>query len=181
MGRPRTEPPDRRSLREINGRRDLSAVTTMSEVLFYHLEKQSLDEVLPGLIERTLARSWRALIRTESAERAQALDNLLWTWNEESFLPHAQRGDGDPTNQPVLITMEEGNLNRAEVLFLVGGTMPESWQGVMAQFARIVVLFDGRDASALSGARAAWTDARQSGHDATYWRQSAGGRWEKQA
>jgi DNA polymerase-3 subunit chi len=153
----------------------------MSEVLFYHLEKQSLDEVLPGLVERTLARSWRALIRAESAERAQALDNLLWTWSEESFLPHAQLGDGDPAKQPVLITVEEGNPNRADVLFLAGGTVPQSWQGETAEFARIVVLFDGRDALALSGARAAWTDARQSGHDATYWRQSAGGRWEKQA
>jgi DNA polymerase-3 subunit chi len=150
----------------------------MSEVLFYHLEKQSLDDVLPGLIERTLARGWRALIRAESAERAQALDNLLWTWSEESFLPHAQLGDGDPTRQPVLIAVEEGNPNRADVLFLVGGRMPQSWNGETADFARIVVLFDGRDSNALSGARTAWTAARQSGHDATYWRQSAGGRWE---
>ncbi len=153
----------------------------MSEVFFYHLEKQSLDDVLPGLIERTLARGWRALIRAESAERAQALDNLLWTWSEESFLPHAQLGDGVPANQPVLIAVEEGNPNRADVLFLVGGTVPQSWQGEPADFARLVVLFDGRDESALSGARAAWSAARQCGHDTTYWQQSAGGRWEKQA
>lgn len=152
----------------------------MSEVLFYHLEKQSLDEILPGLVERTLARGWRALIRAESAERAQAIDNLLWTWNDESFLPHAQPGEGDASKQPVLIAVEEGNANRADVLFLVGGTVPRSWQEETSDFARIVVLFDGRDASALSGVRAAWTDARQSGHDVTYWRQSAGGRWEKQ-
>jgi DNA polymerase III subunit chi len=153
----------------------------MSEVLFYHLEKQSLDDVLPGLIERTLARSWRALIRAESAERAQALDNLLWTWSEESFLPHAQLGDGDPMKQPVLIAVEEGNPNCADVLFLVGGRVPQSWDGETARFTRIVVLFDGRDEQALSGARAAWTIARQNGHETTYWRQSAGGRWEKQA
>jgi DNA polymerase III subunit chi len=153
----------------------------MSEVLFYHLEKKSLDEVLPGLVERSLARNWRALIRTESADRAQALDNLLWTWSEESFLPHAQAGDGDPLKQPVLIAVEEGNLNGADVLFLVGGRMPQSWDGETANFTRIVVVFDGRDEQALAGARAAWTMARQSGHETTYWRQSAGGRWEKQA
>jgi DNA polymerase-3 subunit chi len=153
----------------------------MSEVLFYHLEKQSLDDVLPGLVERTLARGWRALIRTESAERAQALDNLLWTWSDESFLPHAQMGDGDSAKQPVLIAVEEGNPNRAEVLFLVGGRVPRSWDGETADFTRIVVLFDGRDEQALSGARGAWTVARQSGHETTYWRQSGGGRWEKQA
>ncbi|HEX3666751.1 MAG TPA: DNA polymerase III subunit chi [Rhizomicrobium sp.] len=153
----------------------------MSEVLFYHLEKQSLDDVLPGLVERSLAKGWRVLIRTESGERAQAVDNLLWTCGEDNFLPHAQLGDGDAKGQPVLIAMEEGNLNGADVLFLVGGTVPRAWQGETADFARIVVLFDGRDAAALSDARMAWTTARQSGHEVTYWRQSGSGRWEKQA
>ena len=153
----------------------------MSEVLFYHLERRSLDDVLPGLVERALARGWRALIRPESAERAQAIDNLLWTWSEESFLPHAQSGDGDPARQPALITVEEGNPNRADVLFLVGGALPRSWDGETGGFARIAILFDGRDASQLSAARMAWAAAREFGHETTYWKQSAAGKWEKQA
>jgi DNA polymerase-3 subunit chi len=152
----------------------------MSEVLFYHLEKRSLDEVLPGLVERTLARGWRALIRTDSADRAQAIDTLLWTWSDESFLPHAQLGDGDAARQPVLITVEPGNPNRADVLFLVGGAMPAIWNEDVLPLARVVVLFDGRDAAALSAAREAWKQAREFGHEATYWRQSAQGKWEKQ-
>jgi DNA polymerase III subunit chi len=153
----------------------------MTEVLFYHLEKRSLDDVLPGLIERTLARGWRALIRPESAERAQAIDNLLWTWSEESFLPHAQAGNGDAASQPVLIDVEEGNRNRADVLFLVGGALPGSWKGDTSGFARIVILFDGRDALALSAVRTAWATAKESGHETTYWKQSAAGKWEKQS
>jgi DNA polymerase-3 subunit chi len=64
----------------------------MTEILFYHLERRGLDDVLPGLIEKTLERGWRALIRVESAERADAIDTLLWTYND-GFLPHAQAGD----------------------------------------------------------------------------------------
>ena len=153
----------------------------MTEALFYHLEKQSLDEVLPGLIERTLARGWRALIRTESAERAQAIDALLWTWNQESFLPHAQTGDGDAAMQPVLITTEADNANQAHVLFLVGGAMPASWDGETARYTRIVVLIEGRDPSAISTAGAGWAACMQAGHQATYWRQSQAGKWEKQS
>lgn len=153
----------------------------MAEVLFYQLEKQSLDDVLPGLVERALARGWRALIQTESAERAQAIDNLLWTWSEESFLPHAQTGDGDPARQPVLVTTEADNANRADVIFLVGGAMPVYWGDGSMVFARIVVLFDGRDISVLPTARAAWAACREAGHDATCWKQSSGGKWEKQA
>ena len=151
----------------------------MSEVWFYHLERRSLDDVLPELLERTLERGWRALVRAESADRAQAIDMLLWTFDEESFLPHAQKGDGDASRQPILITVESGNPNAADVLFLVGGTTPEDW-GEKA-FSRIVVLFDGRDAAALSAARGAWKTVKDLGHEATYWRQSARGKWEKQS
>ncbi|HVZ68813.1 MAG TPA: DNA polymerase III subunit chi [Rhizomicrobium sp.] len=153
----------------------------MTEVLFYHLERRTLDDVLPGLVEKTLERGWRALIRAESADRAQAIDNLLWTYSEESFLPHALEGDGDPARQPVLITVEEGNANAADVLFLVGGAAPPAWNGDRAQaLARIVVMFDGRDRDAVSGARAAWKAAKEASHDVTYWKESASGKWEKQ-
>src|SRR5262249_54911835 len=108
-------------------RRDL-----MSEVLFYHLERRGLDDVLPGLVERTLERGWRALIRTESAERADAIDALLWTYNDQTFLPHAIAGDGDSARQPVLISVEQANVNKANVMFLVGGAEPPAWDGTAA-------------------------------------------------
>lgn len=151
----------------------------MTEVWFYHLERRALEDVLPELLERTLARGWRALVRSESADRAQALDTLLWTYDEESFLPHAQTGNGDAATQPVLITVEPGNPNGADVLFCVGGTTPEDWNA--NGFSRIVVLFDGRDQTAVYAARGAWKTVKELGHEATYWRQSSQGKWEKQA
>lgn len=153
----------------------------MTEVWLYHLERKSLEDVLPKLIESSLGKPWRALIKCESADRAASLDNLLWTYDEESFLPHAQLGDGDSQRQPVLIVVEDGNPNKADVLFLVGGATPPAWNGEPAQsFSRIVVLFDGRDEEALTSARKGWKDARDAGHDVTYWKQSAAGKWEKQ-
>ena len=153
----------------------------MTEVLFYHLERRSLDDVLPGLIEKTLERGWRAIIKTESSERADAIDSLLWTYNERSFLPHAQAGDGEIARQPVLITLDETNLNGANVLFLVGGAEPSDWSHEPASaFARVVLLFDGRDESSLARARSAWKGAREANCDVTYWKESASGKWERQ-
>jgi len=150
----------------------------MTETLFYHLERRSLDDVLPGLIEKTLERGWRAVIRTESSERADAIDTLLWTYNEQTFLAHAQSGDGNPKRQPVLITVEDENPNAANVLFCVGGAMP-SWKAVDG-LTRVVLMFDGRDEAALGRARDAWKDAKAAGHDVTYWKESASGKFEKQ-
>ena len=151
----------------------------MTETLFYHLERRTLEDVLPGMVEKSLSRGWRALIRTDSAERSDALDTLLWTYDDHSFLPHAQMGDGEAAMQPVLITMEDGNPNRADIFFYVGGAAPGAWDTVPG-LARIVMLFDGRDGAALDGARAAWKDARAAGHDVTYWKESPSGKFEKQ-
>ena len=154
----------------------------MTETLFYHLERRSLDDVLPTLVTRTLERGQRVLIKADSADRASALDNLLWTYDDQSFLPHAQVGDGDAKRQPVLITTEDENANSANVLFLVGGAEPLPWDGAQANaLARIVLMFDGRDADSLTRARAAWKEAKAAGHDATYWKEMPTGKFEKQA
>ena len=154
----------------------------MTETLFYHLERRTLDDVLPSLVTRTLERGQRVLIKADSADRASALDNLLWTYDDQSFLPHAQVGDGDAKRQPVLITTEDENANSANVLFLVGGAEPLPWDGAQANaLTRIVLMFDGRDADSLTRARAAWKEAKAAGHDATYWKEMPSGKFEKQA
>ena len=151
----------------------------MTETLFYHLERRSLEDVLPGLVEKSLARGWRAAIKTDSSERSDALDTLLWTYDDQSFLPHAQLGDGDAAGQPVLITVEEGNPNSAQIFFYVGGALPSDWDG-LSDLARVVLLFDGRDENTLAGARAAWKEAKDAGHDVTYWKETPAGKFEKQ-
>jgi len=153
----------------------------MTETLFYHLERRALEDVLPGMVEKSLERGWRAVIRTDSAERSDALDGLLWTYDDGSFLAHAQSGDGDAARQPVLITVEEENPNGAKILFCVGGAQPSDWSDTkLAELTRIVMMFDGRDGRALDMARAAWKDAKAAGHDITYWKESPSGKFEKQ-
>jgi DNA polymerase-3 subunit chi len=151
----------------------------VTETLFYHLERRSLEDVLPGLIEKSLERGWRAVVKTDSSERSDALDNLLWTYDDQSFLAHAQSGDGDGARQPVLITVEDENPNGAQILFCIGGAKPADWVGLSA-LARVVMLFDGRDAAQLGEARGAWKDAKSAGHDVTYWKEAPSGKFEKQ-
>lgn len=151
----------------------------MTETLFYHLERRALEDVLPGLVEKSLERGWRAVIKTESSERSDALDNLLWTYDDSSFLAHAQPGDGELKRQPVLITVEDENPNGAQILFCVGGTEPSDWGG-LSSLARVVMLFDGREQASVERARAAWKKAKDAGHDVTYWKEQSSGKFEKQ-
>jgi DNA polymerase-3 subunit chi len=153
----------------------------MTEVLFYHLDRRNLEEVLPTLLEKTRERNWNANVRVGSAERMEALDNHLWTYSEQSFLAHGTAADGNAALQPIYLTTEDDNPNNAAVLFLVDGADPDDWSGEKARhFQRIVLLFDGDQSEMLGAARAAWKSAKEAGHDVTYWKESPGGRWEKQ-
>jgi DNA polymerase-3 subunit chi len=153
----------------------------VAETLFYHLEKRSLEDVLPGLLERTRARAWKAVVRVGSSERLETLDTHLWTYSEQTFLAHGTGADGPASSQPIYLTTEDENPNDAEVLFLVGGAVPHDWRSpALRSYARIVLLFEGRDEAALNAARAQWRNCKEAGHEATYWKESAGGKWEKQ-
>ena len=136
----------------------------MTEVLFYHLERQPLERVLPQLISKTLERGWRAVIQAGSEERVEAISMALWITGEESL-------------QPVWVTDQNDNPNGATIRFLVDGAKP----GDMSGLDRVVYLFDGRDAEAVAEARSAWKASQAQGHAVTYWKEDAQGRWQKQA
>ena len=146
-----------------------------TEVLFYHLERQPLESVLPTLIERTYERGWRCVIETTEAKRVEALSALLWTWKPESFLPHGSKVDGHAAEQPIYLTDGPDNPNNATVRFLVDGAAPAEFGG----YDRIVLLFDGRDPDAVAAARAQWKVAQAAQCVLTYWQQNSDGRWEK--
>ncbi len=146
------------------------------EVWFYHLERSGLDQVLPELLEKTLQRGWRALVRSSERDRIEHLDGWLWTYRDDSFLPHAVDGEPAPERQPVLLTTAQDNPNEADALFLIDGAEAGSLDG----FVRCVLLFDGKDETALANARKRWKEVKAAGMPASYWRQAGRG-WEKQA
>ena len=130
--------------------------------------------MLPLLLEKSLERGWRAVVETSSRERATALDAMLWSFRDDSFLPHGIAGDATDPDQPVLITTDEGNANTAQVRFFVDRAVPQTGEG----YQRIVYLFSGHDPDAVGEAREAWKALRE-GNDLTYWQQDETGRWVK--
>jgi DNA polymerase III subunit chi len=154
----------------------------VTEIWFYHLQNQPLERVLPSLIDKSLEKGWRVVLQARSAERLDALDTWLWTFSDESFLAHGRAGDGDPELQPVYLTTGTENPNGAALrLFVEGAEIMPALKESSANYARAVVLFDGRDAEELACARAQWKEVRELGFEASYWQQDEKGRWQKQA
>ncbi|HEV3185599.1 MAG TPA: DNA polymerase III subunit chi [Xanthobacteraceae bacterium] len=150
----------------------------MTELLFYHLQRQPLEKVLSTLIEKSLERGWRVVVQAASDERVDALDAHLWTYRDDAFLPHGTDRDANAAAQPVLLTTRDDNLNSANVRFLIEGAgVPADADG----YERIVLLFDGEDPDAVAAARERWTQARAQGLAATYWQADEQGRWQRKA
>lgn len=150
----------------------------MSEVFFYHLQRQPLERVLPTLLEKALQRGWRAAIQVTSEERATALDDHLWTYDEQSFLAHGRADEAEAREHPIVIALDFTNPNDAAIRFLVdGAALPPD----AARYERLMVIFDGHDDDQLARARTQWKEVKAAGHEATYWQQDENGRWGKKA
>lgn len=147
------------------------------EVWFYHLERSGLEEVLAPLLDRTLQRGWRALVRSGDPARLAALDARLWTVRPDVVAPHGLATEPHPERQPVLLTTGAENANGAQALFLVQGAEA----GALDGFARVLDIFDGRDDVATAAARGRWKALKSKGASLSYWTQTESGRWEKRA
>ena len=153
------------------------------EVWFYHLQRRPLESALPALVARTLANGWTAVIQVASPERLAALDDLLWTYDDQSFVAHGTARDGDEALHPVWLTLGADNPNAAAVRFFVEGAdaVTALSDPVAAPRERAIILFDGRDEDAVSIARMQFRALRDRGFALSYWRQNDDVRWEKTA
>ena len=150
----------------------------MTEVLFYHLQQQPMEKTLPALLEKSLERGWRVVVQAASEERVEALDAQLWTFRDDSFLPHGNARDAEAREQPIVLTVDDDNPNGATVRFLLDGAGVPADAGA---YQRIVLLFDGEDPEALAAARARWSEAKTGGFEVTYWQGDEHGRWQRKA
>ena len=150
----------------------------MTEILFFHLQSRPLEQVLPTILDRALARGQKVVVEVSSQERLRALDDHLWSYSDESFLPHVTAVEADAAANPIVLTTLDHNPNAARVRICAEGVrIPDA----LADYERVVLIFDGDDPDALTAAREDWKKVRASGASASYWQQDDAGRWEKKA
>ncbi len=150
----------------------------MAEVWFYQLTATPVEQVAPDLLEKALARGWRAVLRAGHEPALAMLDAALWSYRDDAFLPHGSAATGHAARQPVWLTCGRENPNGAKLLMLVFGARVDP--GEAAGYARVCLLFEGADADALRAARADWKAVAAAGIAARYWAQEDG-RWIEKA
>lgn len=147
----------------------------MSEVYFYHLTLQPLEQTLPKLLGLARKAGWRIAIRGASAERLDWLDGKLW--EGDGFLPHGRAGGPHDADQPILLT--EGQAGNAPgcLISIDGADVAPDEVGALN---RAMILFDGNDGDAVAHARTQWAAMTAADVPAKYWSQESGN-WEMKA
>ncbi len=151
----------------------------MTRVDFYHLQQKTLDEVLPKLLQKAYSTGKRIKVKIGTEERVEFINSLLWTYNDESFLPHGSKKDGFADQQPIWLSADIENPNTALFLFLVDGA--EENAETLTQYERVFNIFDGNSAEAVQQARRLWKDYKNSGCEVYYWQQDNAGKWIQKA
>lgn len=149
----------------------------MTEIRFYHLQTQTMEEALPSLLLKAYASGKHIIVKHDSDKILDELNERLWTFHANQFLPHGTKKDGHADLQPIWLTSTDDNPNNAKILVLSGGaTHPH-----IAAFDLCCELFDGQQDDAVTAARSRWKDYKNQGFDVTYWQQTDRGGWEQKA
>ena len=149
----------------------------MSEIRFYHLQSQSLEQALPALLSKAYQRGKNIVVKT-SKDMVEKLNEHLWIFNSNAFLPHGSAKDGNPDLQPIWITHEDENPNKAEILILTNNATSE----IMDDFPLCCEMFDGRNDAHVQDARTRWkTYKEDESLTLSYWQQTPQGGWDQKA
>ena len=147
-----------------------------AEYWFYHLEASTLEGVLPGLLEKTLEKGWRALVKMPEDKLAE-LDGFLWTFRDDAFLPHGRDDEPQAELQPILLSAATESAKGFDAVFLLGGASVKDMDGV----SRAMVMINGRSQEDVLRERGRWKSLKDSGETLSYYQQDERGRWEKKA
>lgn len=147
-----------------------------AEYWFYHLEASTLEGVLPGLLEKTLEKGWRALVKLPE-DKLDSLDSFLWTFRDDAFLPHGRDDEPQAELQPILLSAATQSAKGFDAVFLLDGAAIEDMDGV----SRAMIMINGRSQDDIKRERARWKTLKDEGASLAYYQQDDRGRWEKKA
>jgi DNA polymerase-3 subunit chi len=113
------------------------------QVDFYVLDREDARQrmiVACRLAEKAYQRDLRALLLAESAGEAESLDALLWTFTDQSFVPHGLvvNGSAADPSAPVQLTADAARAPDADLLVNLSHRVPDGFE----RYPRIAEIVD---------------------------------------
>ncbi len=148
----------------------------MTEIRFYHLQKTPEAQTLPQIAMKAWQAGACVVVKASDAAHVASLNDALWTFRADVFLPHGSLEDGSAARQPVWLTDGDDNPNGAKTLILATGCVSD----IVGTYDLCCAMLDGHNEAQITEARTRWKEYKDAGHNVSYWQQTDKG-WEKKA
>jgi len=149
----------------------------MTKINFYHLQKKTVNEALPEILNKALERNLRIIIKVDSKDEVADIDKNLWTYSDESFIPHGCKKNGMAEDQPIWITDKDENPNNATMLAII-----DSAESSLIDSMEICCeIFDGNNDEVVAKSRTRWKEYKERNFELAYFQQDEQGKWQKKA
>ena len=150
----------------------------MVEHWFYHMQQSPLEQVLPDILEKTYAKGWKTAVKIGDLNGApqtelKRLDEFLWVYRKDSFLPHGREDEPLSYRQPISLSVDRKSSDEADVVVLVAGADMTD----VSDAVRCITLLDGTNDQDRQIARARWKKAKSDDLETAYWKQNDHGKW----
>lgn len=100
------------------------------------------------LVRKARAAGQQIVLRTRDRAELQQLDQALWTFSEQDFLPHVMAGDPLAAQTPIILTAsDDQELPHYQVLVNLGDDAPAHF----ARFERMFEIISAEDADRAAG------------------------------
>ena len=115
----------------------------MTQIIFYSTAPLQVEKTLFALLEKSLEKGNKSLLLFKDKEKCLSINEQLWTYKQNSFLPHISEDDQiyDNIDVPVYLSTKNENPFKAELLFSIDGFLPDN----IDHFERVIIIIDVND------------------------------------
>jgi DNA polymerase-3 subunit chi len=147
----------------------------VTQIIFYSTAPLQVEKTLFALLEKSLEKGNKSLLLFKDKEKCLSINEQLWTYKQNSFLPHISEDDQiyDNIDVPVYLSTKNENPFKAELLFSIDGFLPDN----IEHFERVIIIIDVNDELLNEKYKNYYLDINKNFEDIVFYKSDDNGKW----
>jgi|TARA_A100001388_G_scaffold269106_1_gene245004 DNA polymerase-3 subunit chi len=147
----------------------------VTQIIFYSTAPLQVEKTLFALLEKSLEKGNKSLLLFKDKEKCLSINEQLWTYKQNSFLPHISEDDQiyDNIDVPVYLSTKNENPFKAELLFSIDGFLPDN----IDHFERVIIIIDVNDELLNEKYKNYYLDINKNFEDIVFYKSDDNGKW----
>ena len=143
------------------------ATGKLEKAFFYKSSHRDVVRDIAWLTESIFKKNNRIVIFCTDQETAEVVDDFIWSYRDDSFIPHSIKKHRETSLDPILVTTDLDGSYEHNVLLALNGVLikEKDWQ----RFAKVYYFFDDQDSREKENARAMWKSFSSLAVNCKYW------------